>query len=51
MSYTFKTVSGKTYTVESKDGDRARCAAKKAALAAGDAWPGARLVKMTNALG
>lgn len=50
MSFTFKTKSGKLYTVTNKDADRARCAAKKAALAAGDAWPGAKLVKMTNSL-
>lgn len=50
MSYTFKTKAGHLYTVNSKDGDRARCAAKRAALAAGDVWPGAKLVKVTNSL-
>lgn len=50
MSYTFKTKAGKLYTVTAKDADRARCAAKRAALNAGDNWPGAKLVKMTNHL-
>lgn len=50
MSYTFKTKTGKLYTVTSKDADRARCAAKKVAVAAGDVWPGAKLVSMTNSL-
>lgn len=50
MSYTYKTKAGNLYTVTAKDADRARCAAKKAALSAGDAWPGAKLVKMSNAL-
>lgn len=50
MSFTYKTTDGKTYTVSSKDADRARCAAKKAAMSAGSSWPGAKLVKISNAL-
>lgn len=50
MSYTYKTTDGKLYTVSAKDADRARCAAKRAALAAGSNWAKAKLVKMTNSL-
>lgn len=50
MTYTYKTTDGKLYTVSAKDADRARCAAKRAALAAGSNWSKAKLVKMTNAM-
>lgn len=50
MTYTFKTKTGKLFSVIAKDADRARCAAKRAAQAAGENWPGAKLVKMTNSL-
>lgn len=50
MNYTYKTADGKTYTVKAKDADRARCAAKKAALAAGSNWAKAKLVGMSNAI-
>lgn len=51
MNYTFKTVDGLNFTVFAKDGDRARSAAKALALSNGFAWKGAKLVKITNALG
>lgn len=50
MSFTFKTTDGKMYTATAKDADRARCAAKKAALSAGSPWAKARLVKVSNGL-
>ena len=51
MTYTYKTTDGLLHTVSAKDADRARCAAKKAALAAGSPWARAKLVKITNAIG
>lgn len=50
MSYTYKTTDGKLYTVSAKDADRARCAAKRAVLAAGSSWTKAKLVKISNSL-
>ena len=50
MTYTFKTTDGKLHTVTAKDCDRARCAAKRAAIAAGSPWPKAKLIKMGNAI-
>lgn len=50
MNFTFKTSNGKTYTVSAKDADRARSAAKKAALNDGSEWKAAKLIKISNAL-
>ena len=50
MNYTFKTAEGRKFTVYAKDADRARCAAKKAAIAAGADWKGAKLVAIDNHL-
>ena len=50
MNFTFKTAEGRKFTVYAKDADRARCAAKRAAIVAGSPWPKAKLVKMGNAI-
>lgn len=50
LNFVFKTMSGKTYKASGKDSDRARSAAKRQALAAGDSWVGAKLVGLTNSI-
>lgn len=50
MTFTYKTSDGKFYSASSRDADRARIAAKRAALSAGSSWTGAKLVKIGNAL-
>lgn len=49
-TYTFKTKSGKLYSAKAKDADRARCIAKRQALADGVQWGGVQLVKFSNAM-
>lgn len=51
FKFVFKTASGRKYTAEGRDADRARVAAKAQAVAAGDNWTGAKLVGLTNSIG